>query len=321
MKLKTLMEERKMKFGIPQTAGNMIVVPIISETQNLDISEDMLFSIKSDSDYAHLTLQNTEDRDIIVPQGTSYMNKQSAQDRIVLSANVIKGKTDKTVNVGCIESSQGGHMAQGTEDETFISSTIRSYAMDKDKQLHTEYDILWDDIKAYNKKLGVNYGRSHINDFYNEFNHDLERNASHFEKVKNQIGGVIIINNIVAGIEMFPNFKSWSKVWRKIIRDSYGADALVLVKQNKAVGFRPFIDVDRIDDIKKLEEEVINIIIKTNDNIIGIVNTVIEKEFTIDDFSVVGDYSITNFVISKLRGQSVKKGTDVVYLTAVGKVV
>ena len=43
MKLKEYL--KGCRFGIPQNAGNMIVLPIFSDEQNLDVSEEMLFNV------------------------------------------------------------------------------------------------------------------------------------------------------------------------------------------------------------------------------------------------------------------------------------
>ena len=320
MKLKQIFEDRELHFGLPQSSGNMIVIPIISELDINDVSSDMMFNITNDSDYAHLTLKNDDELPVIVPQGTAYMNKQSAQDRVILSANVI-GKQAKRVNVGCIESGQCGHMKVGTEEERYLSATLRGAAMDKDTGArHSQYGVIWDDIEKFNRKLNVS-GRSHIRDFYEKFQNDLEFNIGQFEIVENQIGAIIIINNKIAGIKIYPNRESWNKVWRKLLRDSYLADALALTTLGKALQFRPMIDVDKVNSIEDLETQTSEILISHNENMMSIIEPVIDITTTKDSFDNQLGFSISNFLVKELRGQIVEKENKVMYLTAVAKVV
>ncbi len=315
MKIITMLQD--IKFGKPQNVGNMIVIPLVSETECSDVSEDMLFNISSDSDYAHLTLRNTEDRPVIVPQGTAYINKQKAQDRTVLSTEVLGANEEKEVDVGCVQSSEGGNMQPGTDEFTFIPATIRTSALEKHAigQDHN-YDILWQDIEEYVKKIGIG-GRAHIHDFYDSFKKELDEFVASFEPIEKQIGAIILINNVVVGIEIYPNYKSWLKVWRKLIRNSYGADAMGLISKKTAIGLKPILDIDKINSVDDLQEEVNKIIVKDIKFVKNIIDPLLEAEMSSIATNNVGDFLIEDISLGDLRGQLVKKDEQMIYLTAV----
>lgn len=308
---------KTIQFGKPQNVGNMVVIPLISNTEHTDVSEDMLFHISKDSDYAHLTLSNPEDRPSIVPQGATYITKQSAQDRTVLSANVIKPKKEKIVNVGCVESGQGGYISEGTEEFTFVPPTIRAVAMEKDSEDHDNYEILWKDIEKYMKKIGMKGIRAHISDFYRQFKKELDEFVASFEPVDKQVGAVILINNQVRGIEIYPNYKSWKKVWRGLIRDCYGAEALAFIKKERVVGYKPIINIDKINSLKDLEIETGKVIIKHLEFVREKVDPIINEELESETVNEVDDFTIDSIRIKDLVGQAIKKGDNLIYITAI----
>jgi len=314
MKFKSLLKE--MRFGLPQVAGNMVVIPIVSDTQNVEISEDMLFNISSDSSYESLTLSNDDTKPVIVPQGASYINKQTAQDRAVLSAEVIEVNKSKVVNVSCIQSSQGGHMSTGTKEFRFIPATLRIKAIEKDEHSsHSEYSLLWKDIEEYKKLVGLD-GRAHMSDFYEKFEKSLEEFIAPFERIEKQIGAVVFINNKIAGVEIYPNYKSWNNVWKKLIRDTYGSEAIAFIKNKRAVALRPKINIDNVTDFDSLEVEAKTVINDITNNLKEIIDVVIEEDVEETEVNKVGTYIINNLLTHTFIGQYIKTGEDIVYVTA-----
>lgn len=315
MKLGKVLKDTK--FGKPQNVGNMIVVPIVSDTECLEVSEDMLFHIASDTDYAHLTLKNADNRPVVIPQGTSYLTKQKAQDRTILSAHVIEAAKEETVNVSCVESSQGGNLETGTEDFTFIPASIRIPAITKEQPGHSEYNVLWKDIEEYMKKIGIGPGRAHINDFYTHFKKELDEFIASFEPVDKQIGAVILINNVVVGVEIFPNYGSWKKIWRKLIRDSYGADAMALIKKETVIGMKPFVNLDKVNSMEELEEQSKKVIVKNLEFVQKTLEPLIDTDLTQKTLNEVDDdFVIKNIKIGELTGQLVTKSDTIIYVTA-----
>ena len=317
MKVKELLGNVKVSKGV-QNAGNQIVIPLIAEEELTDVSSDMLVEIAHDTDYAKLSLQNKDEgKPVIIPQGTAFISKKAGQDRATLKVNVVDCQKYKTVDVACIQSSESSHFEKGMDEFTFIPTSIREKAMEKHKDGpgHSNYSMLWDDISSYMKKLGMEGQRSHIHDFYDYFKKELDEFIAPFEKVSNQVGAIILINNKVVGIELYPNYGSWSKVWRKLIRDSYGAEAVGLIKQKKTVGFKPYIEADNITTIADLKAEVDNVKKVSMEFIMEKVNPILEKTVESEQTSVSVNFKINTLKVSGFVGQSVEKDGKLYYLS------
>ena len=318
MKLKELL--KNVKLQNPQIAGNQIVVPLTSETPLTDVSEDMLISITSDTDYAHLTLKNNNGKPVIVPQGSAWITKKEGQDRATLKVNVVDCTKSKKVDVGCVQSSQGGGI-QGTETDElrFIPATIRHAAMKKHTASsgHDNYSIIWNDIESYMKKLGIKSGRAHIHDFYDHYKKELEEFIAPFEKVENQVGAVILLNNEVVGIELYPNYGAWNKIWRKLIRDSYGSEAIALIKNKQAVSFRPILEADKISSMADLKAEVTKVKVKTTEFIVDKINPILDYTITSQQSGTSVSFKINTINLTKLGliGQTEEKNGKIYYLS------
>lgn len=301
-------------FGLPQSVGNMIMLPIIRDTPITDVSDDMLYNISDDSDYSNLTLENKGDMPIVIPQGSAFINKQSAQDRTVLSADVIDAKSNKKVKVGCIQENTGGHHSIDTTSENFIPASLREQAIKK--RDNGNYSVIWKDIQAYNHNMGIS-NRAHIHDFYDKYKKELDEFVAQFEPINNQVGAVILINTEVVGIEIFPNYGSWLKVWRQLIRDSYNAEAVRLAKEG--MSFRSIINVDKVSDIESLKMESNKVIQRGLALIMDKVQPMLEIEITeIGSNKATTDYTVKTFSVANLMtGQAIRKQDKLVYLTSV----
>lgn len=315
MKLRDMF--KNVKFGLPQSVGNMILLPIISDEPITNVSNDMLFNISNDSDYSSLTLKNNDDTPVVIPQGSAFINKQSAQDRTVLSADMIDAKSSKTVRVGCIQQNQGGHNSLGTTSENFIPASLRKQAIKK-KGIGG-YSVIWKDIEKYNQDLGIS-NRAHLHDFYDKYEKELNEFVAQFEPVDKQVGAIILINTEVVGIEIFPNYGSWLKVWQALIRDSYNSEAVRLAKAG--MSFKPIIDIDQVSGMESLKLETNKVIQQGLTLIMDKVEPMLEEELTnVGSNKATTKYTVETFTISDdfMIGQMITKDEDdkLIYLTAV----
>lgn len=319
MKLKQLFSQVRIGESI-QNAGNQIVIPLITDEPNLDLNEDVSVRIAGDSDYSYLTIENFGDRPTVLPQGTAFITEQSAQDRVIKKGTIIEAEKQKRLNVACIEQSQGGFMDVGTDESTFVPASLRSVAIEKADE--ENYDVLWKDIETYMDKVGIKSGGGHIKKFYETFGKELEEFIAPFEPVKKQVGAIIIINNEVVGLEVYPNYGAWKRVWRRLIRDSYGADAISLIKMGKAIGFKPNINVDDIRSIGDLKQQVNGVQVDVVNFVKEKINPFLEKEITqeeVDDDRT--GFANEDITVEGMKGQCMYKDNKPVYITLVRKVV
>jgi hypothetical protein len=317
MKIKDLLSNVKVDKGI-QNVANQVVIPLTTENPSEDLSEDVAVKIVGDTDYSYLTIQNESSTPTILPQGTSFITKQSAQDRAVKKAHILGSEPEK-INVGCIQSSQGGHMSDGTSDYTFLPISLRSSAIDKVDQ--ENYDVLWGDIEAYMNKVGLRGAGSHMCKFYEAFNKELEEFIAPFEPVNNQVGAIILINNQVAGIEIYPNYGAWRKVWRKLIRDSYGADAISLINKKQVAGYKPTLKIDNISSVDDIKNQVEQINVEIVKFIRSKVDTILQGELSTSDEETNDNFKSMMIKTNELSGQVITKGDKPVYVTLVKRMV
>ena len=297
------------KLGMPQSAGNMTIIPITAEVQDTDISGEMVLSVARDTDYSRLTLKNIDDKPVIVPQGSFFKGK--GQDRAMLKASIIGPGSEKTLQVGCVEPSEGGHISIGSKDYTFIPARLRVPALVKPA---TSYNVIWDDIKKYLEDAGLRGGNA-INVFYSNFNKELDEFVAQFEPVDKQIGAIIIINNQIAGIEIYPNYQAWSKVWRLLLRDSYGADAIALIRQKQIAAYKPIIDLDKIEKFEDLEREVLGVKANFITFMKELVDTVLDEEFATNTRETSNIFKVNDVQSQSLIGQMILKNERVVYVS------
>ncbi len=318
MKLKQLFSQVRIGKGI-QNAGNQIVVPLITDSPNLDLDENISVKIVSDNDYSFLTIENFGDKPTILPQGTAFITEQSAQDRVIKKGTIIEANKRKRLNVACIEQSQGGFMDVGTNESTFIPASLRSVAIDKADE--ENYDVLWNDIENYMDKAGIKEGGGHIKRFYETFGKELEEFIAPFEPVQKQVDAIILINNVVVGVELYPNYGAWRKVWRRLIRDSYGADAITLIKMNKAIGFKPNINVDNVVSIDNLKEQVAGVQADIVNFIKDKINPFLDKEVDGKKDETKAGFVNEDINVEDMKGQCIYKDDKPVYMTLVKKVI
>lgn len=299
-----------MRLGIPQSAGNMVVFPIISDIEDTEISGEMILTISRDTDYSRLTIKNIDEKPVIVPQGARFWGK--GQERTNLSASIIGPESEKTLQVGCIEPSNAAHITIGAKDYSFIPARLRLPAIIK--QNATNFQVLWKDIESYLNSSGLREGRA-LHVFYDNFQKELEEFVAQFEPVEKQIGAVIIINNQIAGIEIYPNYLAWSKIWRLLLRDSYGADAIALIRKKEIAAYKPIIDLDKIESFEELENEVKNIKADFLGFTKRLVDEILNEDVQMNVRETSSVFHVNNLQSQTMIGQLISKNEKVVYVS------
>ena len=293
----------------PQIVGNQIVVPLITDKPNNDISAEMTMKVVNDSDYSKLTLRNDDSKPTIVLQGSRFETAGKGQDRTILSSDVIESEQEKTVAVGCIQPSEGSHIDSGTEISGFIPASLRVPALEGKDDGH--YNIIWDNIREYLDEVGVE--SDSLRDLYKQFQKELDEFVAQFENIDKQVGAVVLINNEVVGLELYPNYNSWRKVWRTLIRDSYGTDALKAIKKKTVITLRPNIDIDKVKNIDDIEKQVKNINIHNIKFLADKIEPLMNSEFRIDSTQQSGDFTINTVSNKSFKGQFITKNDVVVH--------
>jgi len=212
--------------GRTQSVGHMEVIPLIPE----DVaSVDEHFGPPNinagTSNYGSVYAKNQDaDRPTILPFGSSWVSKQSAQDHALGSAEFMKPGETKEINTAmCIQKSQCGYL-KNAQELLILPAPLRVQALAKRKQ--RGFDRLWGEINKFTTDLGIQNSDSQVAFFINHFKKELDEFVAEFELMKDQVGAIILVGGQIVGVERAPNPDYWASVWNPLIRVCYGALAI-----------------------------------------------------------------------------------------------
>jgi hypothetical protein len=302
------------KPGTPQRVGIMTLIPVLTDKPYQEVGAIGEISLYRDPAYQTMEFKNASSKISIIPHGFMYLTAEHAQDRVVNSAHLAKGGAITKVDVDCLQPSQGGHLQPGLKEWRLLPSALKLAAWSH--QGDNAYDSLWNDMKAYLANAGVSGGELIM--FYKHFQKDLDEFVAQFEPVENQVGAIILFGNEVAGIEITPNYAIWKEMWKPLVRDSYGADAIVLVKKGYTQTNRPLINVDQIHTFDDLEAAVADIMENNLAFARQVMGSVLNEVVMAEQKEMLDDLTLYDFTSSNYKGQAVQHGPEhFIYVTAV----
>ena len=243
-----------------QQVGNMIVLPILSEQEFTQNFEDVdAVQLKHDHDYGRMEFCNSGSKIGILMQGATILTRQRAQDRTVPRTKIFAGKAAKEVDVYCVQPNQSGHinLAQLAEEYgnevsyKILAPGLRSAALEMSSRHDHSFSQLWQSIERYSQGFGGI--RRNLISLYDENTEKLNQFVAQFEPVHNQVGAVVFINNNLVAVDFFPTYRSWSIMWRTLLRDSYGMEALRLIALEGSQMLNYKINLDDIATLDDLE--------------------------------------------------------------------
>ena len=325
MKIRELLSGYKTDTDNIQVAGNMTVIPLVSDqpfTTGVGEVDDV--SLKKDMEYGKLCFENQSGRVGIVLQGATIITEQRAQDRTVPRATIIKGKGTENVGAFCVQSSQAGYIdanrlgdeaKEGDSPFMILPPTLRAKALGAGDG----YDRLWKHLEHYSGAFSGMASTACLKDIYTKYKDQLDEFVAQFEPVPNQLGAIVLINGDVVAVDIMPTYESWRKMWRTLIRDSYGVEAVRTADQSQGTVFHYDLNMDNITDLDSLENE-------TNRTVSQLV-TVIKKQWegiaeadaAAQVTNNIGGIRLSNIEAPEFTGQAVIHDEHCVYLSLLPK--
>lgn len=293
--------------GFPQSVGNMRVIPILTDTEFTKVGDMENIYLKRDEAYETLLMANDSQYISVIPHGLMYVVAEKAQDRAIPSAHLIA--KDKRVNANCLQPSQSGSFEADNREREWgiLPSSLKGVAWE-----HADdhrYDALWSDIEKFLESAGLS--NNELVRFFKEFKTELETFIAQFEPVEKQVGAIFIINNVLIGIEIVPNYKIWQQMWRPLIRDCYGSEAIMFIKKGYTTGmFHPML---KTQDAKTFEdfENATNILLEEEKEFTNeIVKEVLKENMTDEEQEALEDFTLYNLTSEHLMGQCVTHGPE-----------
>lgn len=302
------------KAGVPQRVGIMTVIPVLTDKPYKEVGGAGDIVLERDEAYQTMYFKNKNSNISIIPHGFMFLTAEHAQDRVVNSAHLAKANAITRVDVDCLQPSQGGHLQPGLKEWRLLPSALKLAAWSRAGD--NAYDSLWNDMRAYLTNAGVSGGELIM--FFKHYQKDLDEFAAQFEPVENQVGAIIMFGSEIAGIELTPNYETWLEMWKPLLRDSYGADAIVLQQKGYKQANRPLLNVDQIHSLDDLEGAVADLFEQNVQFAKDVVESVLQENVVAEQQEALDDLTLYNIESNTYKGQAVQHGPEhYIYLSVV----
>ena len=221
---------------VKDSDGNIIVQSIMNMqlvclTTDPEYSLDKRFAnplkslVAGNSSYGQINFSNNDEKEVIIPAQMAVMTKQSAQNHGMVKAGYIEPRAQTIYHdAGCVQGGQTGHF-RGTQEFRMIPVTMREMLFDAVGQTAGHGNIY-----PAIQKLGVDTqcgSGNYLNVYFDRYDKKLEQFIAHFERPRNLIGIIVLIDGEIVSIDKFPSFTYAEQVWELMIRDCYGALAII----------------------------------------------------------------------------------------------
>jgi hypothetical protein len=239
---------------VVQSIMNMQVVTLTTDKENsLDdrFANPLTSLVSSNQSYGQITFTNKENKEVILPVQMAILTKQQAQNHGMVKAGYVEAKANTTYHdAGCVQGGQTGYF-NGTQEFRMIPVSMREMLFDKVG--YTEgYQNIYPAIQKLGQDTQSGTG-NYLNIYFEKFDKKLEQFIAHFERPKNLIGIIVLIDGEIVAIDKFPSFTYAEQVWDLMIRDCYGSLAIISELQHKTAG-QSFTEA--YEDVKKITREV-----------------------------------------------------------------
>lgn len=245
---------------IKDSDGNIIIqsimnMQIVCLTTDAEYSLDTRFAnpltalIAGNQSYGEINFRNNENKEVIVPTQMAIMTKQSAQNHGMVKAGYIPAKSSTTYrDAGCVQGSDGGHF-HDTSEYRMIPVIMREMLFDAVGQTNG-YGNIYQAIDKLGHDTQSGTG-NYLNKYFEKYDKKLEQFIAHFERPRNLIGIIVLIDGEIVAIDKFPSFTYAEQVWDLMIRDCYGAFAIISELKDRTSN-QEFTDI--YNDLKKTHQ-------------------------------------------------------------------
>jgi hypothetical protein len=231
---------------VKDSDGNIVVqsilnMEIVCLTTDAEFSLDDRFAnplevlSASNRNYGEVTWTNGSNKETIIPTQMAIMTKQRAQNHGMVKSGYLNKKQTKTFSdAGCVQGAEGGHFRNVTSNELrMIPVAIREMLFDKIND-SSGYNRIYPAIRSLGNQTNSNTGE-YLDKYFTKYDKKLEQFIAHFERPRNLIGIIVLIDGEIVAIDKFPSFTFGEQVWDMMIRDCYGSLAVISeLKDSKA---------------------------------------------------------------------------------------
>jgi hypothetical protein len=238
---------------VVQSILNMQIVCLTTDNENsLDerFANPLTALVAGNNSYGQIGFTNRENKEVIVPTQMAVITKQSAQNHGMTKAGYLAKMASVTYNdAGCVQGSQCGTF-RGTQEFRMIPVTMREMIFDTVGQPHNLARI-YPAVEKLGHDTGSGTGK-YLDVYFSKYDKKLDEFIAHFERPKNLIGIIVLIDGEIVAVDKFPSFTYAEQVWDLMIRDCYGSLAIISELNHKTAGYA---FTEAYEDVKKTHQE------------------------------------------------------------------
>lgn len=222
--------------------GNLIVQSILN-MQLVGLTTDDEYSMDSrfanpltalkgsNRTYGQMILKNESNKDTIAPTQMATLTVQQAQNHGMVKAGYIKASDTRTYNdAGCVQGSQTGYFSNSSEFR-LIPVTMREMLFEAVGNTSGHSNI-YPAIERLGRETNSNTD-TYLDRYFSKYDKKLEEFIAHFERPEKLIGVIVLVDGEVVAIDKYPSFTYAEQVWDMLIRDCYGALAIMAELKGK----------------------------------------------------------------------------------------
>ncbi|MHC4955111.1 MAG: ARPP-1 family domain-containing protein [Planctomycetota bacterium] len=301
--------------GRIQSVGLMQVIPLVSDAQDERI-QPPVDAIVSTESYGELLFHNPSAALILVPSHATYVVEQAAQDHAMPSAAFVRARKSRRYDRAmCVQRGQGGLVRKGNHEMAILPLPLRRPALQMRKK--SDYSRLWGSIETFNRAAGTKGGGDLVR-FLKHYRRQLDQFVAEFELVPRQVGAIILVGGEVVGVERAPSWAYWAAVWEPLIRNCYGAYAIVAEREDPDLppGRVP-LDAGRARTLGDLERALDEADVAEDEFARRTVRELLDKPFEIESEEALHELQLETVRNAQLTGQVVREDERVLYASLI----
>jgi len=302
--------------GRMQSVGIMQVVPLLS-----DLEDERFVSpaeaLVSTEGYGSLVFRNPTPLILIVPCHVGYVVEKRAQDHAMTHAAFVLPEVRRRFDTAaCIEQTQAGLLGEGSYQMMVLPYSLREPALTLRRA--EDFAKLWPAIGVLNRESGVGEDEGDLDRFLERFRRELDHFVAEFECVPKQVGAILLIAGHVVGIERAPSSAYFMSIWRALIRECYGSQAVCVTHQLEGGLPVPRTLLRRkVESIEDLTDALTEARVREEEVVRAKLKTLIDNPFETEIEDQVGDVVLETLGNRQFVGQIVREGERVSYASLV----
>ena len=227
--------------GQPVRFSNLTMVPLLREQQGdrayitldeaLEAGTARVTEVSDGGSVSELRFLNDGDMPVLLLDGEELIGAK--QDRILNLTILAPAQKDTVIPVSCVEAGRWRYRSSKFRSSKHTLSARMRAA--KAEQVHmsmsrtgthdSDQRAIWRDLGAKASRLRAHSPTGAMSDMYEQHETPIDNLVENLPASQNQVGAVFVIDNSIAGIDIFDRPETFAKLLPKLVR-GYALDAV-----------------------------------------------------------------------------------------------